>query len=136
MKRTPLARKSPLSRSAPMRRRRPVRKRNTKRLKRLRAKQFGPQAALARSMPCCACGAPPPSDPHHFRARGFGGVKSDDSQCLALCRVCHDRVHSLGARFWDIVRVDPHDVLNRMHTLVRDSEHEGLAVSPWLAWLE
>lgn len=80
MKRTPLYRRTPL------------RRRNLKRLARLRAKTFGPQAARCRELPCCVCDRAP-SEPHHVRSRGAGGT---DADCVALCRACHDEVHRIG----------------------------------------
>ena len=65
----------------------PLRKVNPERLARLRAKQFGgPYRDLIISLPCCACGAPPPSEPSHVRTRGAGGEASDQTP---LCRFCH-----------------------------------------------
>lgn len=47
--------------------------------------------AYVRSQPCCSCGAPGPSDPHHSGLRGVG-QKADDYSCVPLCRPCHERV--------------------------------------------
>ncbi|MFW6031678.1 MAG: hypothetical protein ACOC9T_03720 [Myxococcota bacterium] len=52
-----------------------------------------------RSHPCCnpRCGAPGPSDPHHYGPRGYG-QKTDDHRCVPLCRPCHrawDAKHAL-----------------------------------------
>lgn len=47
--------------------------------------------ALVRQLPCCVCGAPPPSEPHHLKAtreRGMG-KKSDDKWALPMCHDCH-----------------------------------------------
>lgn len=116
----------------PLRRRTPLRKRNARRLRRLRAVQFGPQAALCRRLPCCACGHVP-SDPHHLKARGFGGVKSDDSQCVPLCRVCHTAVHTRGADFWRAARLDPREVIERMRAMVLEAQQpDTMPVSPLL----
>lgn len=127
--------RSPLTRTTSLRRQVPVRRRNAKRLRRLHAKQFGPQAALARTLPCCVCNAPSPSDPHHVHSRGAGG---DDSSVVPLCRFDHDAFHREGPSFWVRVGVDPQRVLARMRALVADAEQpDGLAVSPLLgsvAW--
>lgn len=52
-----------------------------------------------RALPCCSCGAPGPSDPHHWshsRRRGVG-TKLDDYLTAPLCRRCHDEYHRRGA---------------------------------------
>lgn len=51
-----------------------------------------------RALPCCSCGAPGPSDPHHWshsRRRGVG-TKLDDLLVVPLCRRCHDLWHAKG----------------------------------------
>lgn len=120
--------RSPLHRSTPLHRSRGINRRNPKRLRRLRAKQFGPQAELCRSLPCSACDASPPSDPHHLKSRGAGG---DDSWCIPLCRRCHDRLHAAGSRFWTILRVDPMIVLGVVRRLVAENNSDS-PVSPLL----
>lgn len=75
---------------------------NEARLAARRARQFGPQAELCRKLPCCACKAPPPSDPEHVRTRGAGGL---DADTIPLCRSCHELRHQHGPlklvdRFW------------------------------------
>jgi hypothetical protein len=100
MKRTQLARKTPVARE------------NKKRAGESRKKAFGPQARLARSLPCCVCGRPPRSDPHHEPPRSRGGL---DDCVLPLCASspaegregCHDRRHRIGkARFWKQSGID------------------------------
>lgn len=51
--------------------------------------------AFVRRDPCCGCGAPGPSDPHHFGSRGVG-QKTDDRRTVPLCRKCHDEFHAHG----------------------------------------
>jgi hypothetical protein len=51
--------------------------------------------AYVRSMACCICGAPSPSDPHHFGPGGMG-LKADDRRTVPLCRRCHDLWHLQG----------------------------------------
>jgi len=87
-----------VKRGGPIRRRTPVRPVNQERLDRRRAKQFGPQSDLARSLPCCVCSADPPSDPHHVCSRGAGGV---DADCVSLCRACHSELHRIGRRSFE-----------------------------------
>jgi hypothetical protein len=50
--------------------------------------------AYIRTLSCAGCGAPGPSDPHHFGARGVG-QKCGDYQTTPLCRGCHDSFHAL-----------------------------------------
>jgi hypothetical protein len=94
MKRTPMPR-----RSEPMKRRAPVKRENRKRAGQRKAKAFGPQAALCRTLPCCVCGFfAGRSDPHHEPPRSRGGL---DADCVPLCRHHHDRRHQDGPlRFW------------------------------------
>ena len=66
---------------------------NRERKARLQAEQFGAQAALCRMLPCCVCGAPPPSDPEHVRTRGAGGKDKDTAP---MCRRCHQLRHDHG----------------------------------------
>ncbi len=67
----------------------------------------------------------------------MGGCNGDDSVIVPQCRRCHDRLHNEGPAFWLRVRVDPYKVIERMQVLLRDEEQsEGLAVSPFLAWME
>jgi len=131
-----MQRSTQLKRTASLRRQVPVRRRNAKRLKRLRALQFGPQADLCRISHCALCDAPPPSDPHHVKARGFGGVKSDDSQCVPLCRPCHDDVHRLGLHAWTRRGRDPDKARAKMRAFVKGGWADS-PVSPLLgnvAW--
>ena len=50
-----------------------------------------------RELPCCVCGRMP-SDPHHFKEKGKGGLglKSSDLQCIPLCRGHHQSGESPG----------------------------------------
>ncbi len=45
--------------------------------------------AYVRMFPCCNCGVPYHSDPHHEGAHGTG-QKCSDYYCVPLCRRCHD----------------------------------------------
>jgi len=51
--------------------------------------------ARVRQLPCCACDAPPPSDPHHPHGAGYrgAGTKSPDIWVIPLCRTHHDELH-------------------------------------------
>lgn len=124
MKRTPLHRTKSLTRRTKLR---PV---NRKRRARLHERNFGKQAELCRSLSCSMCGAPPPNDPHHLKARGFGGVKSNDDQCVSLCRRCHDDVHRLGRAAWTRRGIDPTVILERIRKLVKiDANDLPIALS-------
>jgi hypothetical protein len=92
MKRTALRSGSHLSRSE-IRREAELRPVNPKRRRNLYARNFGAYADLIREMPCCTCGAPGPSDPHHARSRGAGGDRRD---LCPLCRDCHRILHQIG----------------------------------------
>lgn len=50
---------------------------------------------FVRSMACCVCCAPAPSDPHHYGRHGMG-QKADDRTCVPLCRKDHDDFHAHG----------------------------------------
>lgn len=54
-----------------------------------------------RSLPCCACGALPRSDPHHLKSgtgeRGMG-LRSTDRFTVPLCRAHHEAVERIGSR--------------------------------------
>lgn len=57
-----------------------------------RRRAFGVQADLCRCTPCCACGAPPPSVPHHEPPIGLGGANPEDANTVPLCaglQGCH-----------------------------------------------
>jgi len=91
-------RRTRLRRTGFLPRRTPLRAVNHERRAKVRAVTFGPQAELCRSLPCCVCGAPPPSDPHHVLPRGAGGV---DSDCVAICRMHHSEWHAIGPVAFD-----------------------------------
>lgn len=56
-----------------------------------------------RSLPCCMCLAPPPSEAHHSLAHKPGlGMKASDHDTLPLCsgpRGCHAGLHTYTGRF-------------------------------------
>ena len=49
----------------------------------------------ARALPCVACGARPPSDPHHVTSRGAGG-HDEDANLMPLCRKHHGMIETKG----------------------------------------
>lgn len=97
-RRTPLRRGKRLRSGRPLRRKARLRKVNAERIASRREVEFGPQADLCRTLPCCACGERAPSDPHHVRSRGAGGK---DSDCAPLCRECHGHLHQVGIRAFE-----------------------------------
>lgn len=90
-----MMRRTPLKPGPGPKRRTAVKKRNAKRLRETRARQFGPHAERVRALPCCACGARPPSQPHHVKSRGAGGTWRD---LVPLCGYCHLIIHAIGAK--------------------------------------
>ena len=52
--------------------------------------------AYVRARPCCSCGLPGPSDPHHAGPRGVGQT-ADDCTAVPLCRPCHRHVTDKNA---------------------------------------
>lgn len=56
---------------------------------------------FVRSQPCCACGKPPPSHPHHKHGERTGepkgmGLKAPDSTAIPICPSDHHAWHSQG----------------------------------------
>jgi hypothetical protein len=51
---------------------------------------------LTRNMPCAACGASPPNDPHHIKTKGSGGG-DEPFNLISLCRRHHIEWHHYGA---------------------------------------
>lgn len=96
-------RRSELRRETQLRRT-PIRKRNPERAAKLYARNFGAYAERVRALPCCACGARGPSDPHHVQSRGAGG---DRRSLVPLCRDCHRLLHQIGRRTFEaLAKVD------------------------------
>lgn len=73
--------------------------------------------AHIRQLPCCVCGSPPRSDPHHLKSgtgeRGMG-QRSTDKWAVPLCRHHHDEVEAAGTRkevpWFSAFQVDPHNL--------------------------
>lgn len=79
MKRTPLKRSNP--------------KRKAERFER----NFGDRAADVRCLPCIVPGCwKGPIEAAHAKARGMGGVNSDNRQLVPLCRWHHSEQHTRG----------------------------------------
>jgi len=88
-----MRRRKYLRSKTPIRRKTPLRAVNPERRRWLYEHQYGGYADIIRSLACCVCWRPGPSDPHHVRSRNAGGSKRD---LVPLCRQCHDRYHSIG----------------------------------------
>lgn len=57
--------------------------------------------ALIRQLPCCVCGKPAPSEPHHLKCgtRRGGALKAPDNETLPLCHDHHiNGVERAGSR--------------------------------------
>ena len=110
-----MKRHSPLERRTPIERRARLPYQNRERRASTRAKAFGPQSELCRTLPCAACGDPPPSDPAHVRSRGAGGQDLDN--VVPLCRADHIRQHAHG---WSRVLPDARRIALDIGRLVRE----------------
>lgn len=99
MKRTELKRTGGLKRTGQLKRKTRLNPVNRERRARRRAEQFSHQAARCRTMDCCACGRPGPSDPAHVRSRGAGG--RDKGNIVPLCRPCHNLQHAKGMKTFE-----------------------------------
>lgn len=85
-------RRSPLKPGKPLTSKKPMRKRSTKRTA-YRASEEGQSAReymlAVKQLPCCICGAPPPSECHHVINGRFGSRKTSDFDCIPLCDADH-----------------------------------------------
>lgn len=110
--------KEPKSRK-PMKRGGPLPKENKARSK----LKFGKQAVACRLLPCCVCGAPPPSDPQHTPKRSLGGY---DEDCVPQCRRCHDEADNMKHdAYWTKVGVDPAGVKGAVQEWIRAGSPSG-----------
>lgn len=50
------------------------------------------------SLPCCSCGARPPSHAHHSTGGGMG-MKAHDRETMPLCHKCHRDFHDGNGKF-------------------------------------
>ena len=80
-------------------------------------------ADFIRSLPCCACGAPPRSEQAHIRAGTDGGMglRPSDRYSLPLCAGCHrtgpGAQHVVGElAFWAALGVDPYGLAEHLWT--------------------
>ena len=81
--------------------------------------------AYVRARPCCSCGAPGPSDPHHAGPRGVGQT-ADDCSAVPLCRPCHRAVTDTNAL----------PGLTREYSKLRLLEAQVQLLSEWVAGAE
>jgi hypothetical protein len=72
-----------------------LRRSNPDRREKLRAQAFGAHGPRVEALRCCACGALPPSDPHHYLTRQSQGG-GDWRHIAPLCRRCHRQLDSPG----------------------------------------
>jgi hypothetical protein len=72
-----------------------LRRANPDRREKLRAQAFGVHGPRVEALRCCACGALPPSDPHHYLTRQSQGG-GDWRHIAPLCRRCHRQLDSPG----------------------------------------
>lgn len=65
--------------------------------------------ALVKQLPCCVCGAPPPSDAHHVISGRYGSRKASDFETLPLCKNHHqgpEGIHTAKATWEGIYGPD------------------------------
>lgn len=127
MKGVRLRRTSFKNRGKPIAAKTPMRKRSKKR-EAYRSSAEG-KAAMAymgkvKQLPCCVCGAPPPSDAHHVIHDRFGTRKSSDFDVIALCKKHHqdgpDAIHN-GKETWRAKYGPDHGYIEATKRAVRDS---------------
>jgi hypothetical protein len=138
LRRSPLTRSTPLHRGEPLRRNVAVKRRNARRLKRIRSVQFGAQAALCRTLPCCVCtqlrtAQQFPTEAHHWPTRARGGQDCDTGP---VCSAHHQELHVVGHdRYFVDLGLSWVGVIERMRRMVADAEQDDeLPVSPLLLW--
>jgi hypothetical protein len=114
-----------MKRGKPLARRTAMRKVRHDRIRALRALQFGAQAELCRSLPCCSCGCVGQSQAHHEPTRAAGGT---DLDTVPLCPTCHSLRHTVGrATFWRNASIDPEKLKNKLRHQVNLAKARGAA---------
>lgn len=108
---------------SPMKRGKPLKPRSDKKIA-YRASEAG-MAGLAhmlavKGLPCCVCGAAPPSEAHHCRS---GGMARDDMKTIPLCVACHrgPRGYHAAKRTWEAENGPDHGFLP---SVARDLGHD------------
>ena len=94
MKRTPLVRKTPLARGTSQLKRTPLAKQSAKRVAVSRERAALVRRVLAARPICERCHEARSVDVHEPYTRARGGSIVDDDNTVAICRRCHDWVHS------------------------------------------
>jgi hypothetical protein len=88
-----IQRRTPLKRSSKPLRRTPLARVSKKRRKEAAVYAKKRKAFLARFNWCQMCEDVPPTDVHHS-AKRHGALLNDETKWFALCRKCHERIHS------------------------------------------
>ncbi len=59
--------------------------------------------ARVRTLKCCECHTPPPTQAHHIREcfPRTMGVRVGDDRVIPLCQACHAELHANSRTFWD-----------------------------------
>ena len=129
MRKTPLrSRRQSLSRSSAPKRGKPLPKCNAKRLARVRAEQYGPEAFKdwIHKQPCVSCGKPQNAEhseiqqSHVGKTKGAGGRAED---CAPQCRKCHAILGDIG--------VDTFAMLYHPGQTMKD-----VAAEVWQRWMD
>jgi hypothetical protein len=103
LRRSPLKSRTTLERSSRLSTLRPMRKRRSRPRRSSRIIDE-PRLTWMREQPCCACGRPLSSVPHHSRHDDDGrpvgaGRKANDDRTMPLCWDCHVLLHARNGRF-------------------------------------
>lgn len=72
------------------------------------------------ALPCCRCGAPPPSQAHHHTQHRGVGQRSSDLYAMPLCPPCHEALHGLTGPFRGYTLQRLRDWQSRMAALTAD----------------
>lgn len=104
---------------------------NRARLSARHAQAFGPQARLARLLPCVACGRPStpthPTQAAHVLSRGAGGR---DSDVVPLCARCHHAQGTEGIETFQRRRnLDLPELARRLADRIRTHVQDGECVT-------
>ena len=74
-----------------------------------------------KQLPCCICGAPPPSDAHHCISNRYGTSKVSDFEAIPLCKEHHqigpDAIHN-GKATWEERHGPDTNYINQTRNLV------------------
>lgn len=84
-----------------------------------------------RAYPCCNCGAPPPSEAHHWEPGHGMSRKPDDVFCAPLCTGCHRAWHDKGAL--PLVPAVPHATRSPIMSKRIQVEAQRRCMADWIA---